>query len=68
MRLTPCAGSSDVLPRETRAESRPASCLHDTMANVQLLQIEIQNLKDALDASQKMVNKYSQLGMLDHRQ
>ena len=58
-----------VLPRETRAEGgRPASFLHDAMAHahVQLLQIEIQNLKDALDASQKKANRYSQLGASGH--
>ena len=60
------AGSSDVLPRETRAEGRPASFLHDAMAHVQLLQIEIQNLKDALDASQKKANRYSQIGASGH--
>lgn len=38
------------------------------MANVQLLQIEVQNLKDALDTSQKKADRYSQLGTFDHRE
>ena len=33
-----------------------------TMADVQLLQIEIQNLKDALETSQKKSDRYFQLG------
>ena len=37
------------------------------MAHVQLLQIEIQYLKDALDTSQKKADRYFQLGALDQR-
>ena len=36
------------------------------MAHVQLLQIEIQDLKDALDTSQKKADRYVQLGAFDH--
>ena len=36
------------------------------MVHVELLQIEIQNLKDALDTSQKKAERYSQLGAFDH--
>ena len=50
----------------SRAEGRLASFLHEAMTHVQQLQIEIQNLKDALDASQKKANRYSQLGASGH--
>ena len=42
--------------------------IHDAMAHVQRLKIEVQNLKDALDTSQKIANRYSLLGVFDHRQ
>ena len=61
-----CAGSIRRV-NSLRGRRVAASFIH-AMAHVQRLKIEVQNLKDALDTSQKIANRYSLLGVFDHRQ